>query len=1055
MDWTTLGIAPTKDKKAITAAYRIRLASVNPEDKPEEFKALRAAYEEALRLAEEAEEAPVRDESPVGLWMEQVRNLYQDFPARIQPENWKALLSQDVCVALDQRPLAEEALLKFLMDSFYIPQSVWQVLDDMFSWSARREELYEHYSRDFVDYAIMNGIRYPASLPYELFTPGESAQDCDRYRRLYFQARRAEGAEQGQLLAQLTELSEDHPYGQALCCQFTLENGEPELGRAGLRKLAEEYPREIPLVMDWAIQCAKDEDWVVCEKLTRQVLEQNPEHGQAKRLLADCLGKTHRQEEAKELLFELIYAAGGDQKQIYYLNQAIMELNQSLISRWEAELAQNPEDQKAALELGWCYLQNERADDALAICRRLDPEYEDRYAYHNLYAKTCYYSENFGEALEHVQLLEAVLKTMEPDGTKETAKRLKRMPELLQMEGGCLYALHRPEEGREKFAAALAISPEDPGILTQMAHLLAREKDYEPALEVLTKLTEVQPGSSYGYYLLANTLFELRRDRAAFDAVNRSLELDGSELAVYVLKIRILIRNGVWDGVQELLDFLHKNGITEDLSVLWCEAQQTEFEKKDKAAALARYQAIASRLEAGESLSWASQVYFRITVLLAEDKDARKKEDRDALLEVLDQGLKQDPEDPDCMDYKAWLLKRDNQTEAAIALYHKLEAKPHHSLNVERELAELYYKDLERYADKSLHYYQLLLDHEENDALHFYAGFCCRAMGDLEGAERHFLRERELTPEDVDAYRGLSLIYEAMGRLDEALENAEKAMELKKDAEGNQSRYYFRRIQILRRQGRAIEAVRTVDAVEKRYGYDGAARMVFEIYCQFGMWEEASQHLKSWKKRKTQRESLAWAQIKLDQLMGRYDKARAALSKDGITLTKEDRWNLQLSMDELDGNIAGQFRDWKVRRDELGKFTEHILMNLAQVCWWSGDYDRARDFAQQALEKEDAQLKLFFPDRILWRGRRGLMLAILGREEEARAELEKVQTIPLCENCEYSACKDAGIYAPNIEEVCGRFERAAELYKAGRERWPDDIDFAAGLLRLKRRGIST
>jgi len=55
MSWNILGIEPTKDKQAITAAYRSQLKHVNPEDKPEEFKALRAAYEEALKLAEETE----------------------------------------------------------------------------------------------------------------------------------------------------------------------------------------------------------------------------------------------------------------------------------------------------------------------------------------------------------------------------------------------------------------------------------------------------------------------------------------------------------------------------------------------------------------------------------------------------------------------------------------------------------------------------------------------------------------------------------------------------------------------------------------------------------------------------------------------------------------------------------------------------------------------------------------------------------------------------------------------------------------------------------------
>ena len=188
MNWRLLGIEPTKDKKTITTAYRAQLANTNPEDKPEEFKELRAAYEEALRLAEQVDEEPVKDQSPVGKWMEKIRLLYDDFARRIQRENWEKLLCDDVCVALDTRPLAEEALLTFLMQYFYIPQPVWQILDGTFHWMERREELYESYPRDFVDYAVINGIRYPGNLPYELFTPGINGKDCDEYRKLYYQA---------------------------------------------------------------------------------------------------------------------------------------------------------------------------------------------------------------------------------------------------------------------------------------------------------------------------------------------------------------------------------------------------------------------------------------------------------------------------------------------------------------------------------------------------------------------------------------------------------------------------------------------------------------------------------------------------------------------------------------------------------------------------------------------------------------------------------------------------------------------------------------------------
>ncbi len=48
--WKTLGIAPTSDEAAIKQAYAARIREHRPDRDPEGFRAVRAAYEEALRL---------------------------------------------------------------------------------------------------------------------------------------------------------------------------------------------------------------------------------------------------------------------------------------------------------------------------------------------------------------------------------------------------------------------------------------------------------------------------------------------------------------------------------------------------------------------------------------------------------------------------------------------------------------------------------------------------------------------------------------------------------------------------------------------------------------------------------------------------------------------------------------------------------------------------------------------------------------------------------------------------------------------------------------------
>lgn len=60
--WDIFGIAPTKDKKEIKKAYARLLKQYHPEENPEEFKQIQAAYQQCLHPDQEIESVSYKQE---------------------------------------------------------------------------------------------------------------------------------------------------------------------------------------------------------------------------------------------------------------------------------------------------------------------------------------------------------------------------------------------------------------------------------------------------------------------------------------------------------------------------------------------------------------------------------------------------------------------------------------------------------------------------------------------------------------------------------------------------------------------------------------------------------------------------------------------------------------------------------------------------------------------------------------------------------------------------------------------------------------------------------
>ena len=210
--WTILGIDKTKNKELIKAAYRGKLVGVNPEDNQEGFMALRKAYEEAMYEADKDEEentdAPAEDSLEYEL-----KELYDDFERRINPEEWKKIFDRDEFISLDTAQEYMDKVFVFLMDYSFVPQQVYKVIEEVFAVTDNKDELSERFPAGFINHIIDNA-KYRDPISYYLFD-GEY-DEVDKYIDIYYaldhSIRIRNVEEQARLIGELEAIDLYHPY---------------------------------------------------------------------------------------------------------------------------------------------------------------------------------------------------------------------------------------------------------------------------------------------------------------------------------------------------------------------------------------------------------------------------------------------------------------------------------------------------------------------------------------------------------------------------------------------------------------------------------------------------------------------------------------------------------------------------------------------------------------------------------------------------------------------------------------------------------------------------
>lgn len=1049
MFWEILKIEPTADKKAITSAYRKLLAVTSPEDDQEAFMELRKAYEEALAYAEAHSENRIL--SPVELWQQELGDLYDDFRRRNEVSEWQKLFNNEVCLSLDTRTQCEEILLHFLMDHFFLTHDVWVYFDTQFSWTERQEELYESYPRDFIDYAVMNGIRFSDTLPMKMFIPGRDGDACNVYLKLFLQACRMEG-DQDELMKNLFSLPEQHPYGNALFLARKAEDDDDDEAQQELKQLHEQYPEDIYIAVLLCETYFGRGEYDACLALSKQMQELYPDHERFLRFEAFSLAEKGQNSDAVHIIDKLLGDPGVEVQKKYELNEKRSEINLRIIADLEQKINAETEDE-TRMDLAWAYLENNMFDKTDELLKQVSDDYEDRFNYINLRSYTAMSLGRTEEAAEYLRQLIEVIKEL-PEDTEKNIRRKKRLGEVYSRLGSALYRTDH-EQAMKAYEKAVEVSEKPADALDQLTYVYLSERQYDKAAETAEKMIQVNPAGFRGYMAYAYACFFRHMDREAYNAVDRALDLNGSDLQLYVLKARILLRNDAAEGAEELINFMINSGFEDETSVLFLRGILAEEKDQDPAEAERLYElSLKSAEENNTSESYKSELVYRYLCLKGEHLDAAVKEDREEMLSLTEEGLRSNPEHYGLLDYRAWLLERDRKYDEALKIYLKLAENPNHGYSVDTGIGHIYYQDLMQNADKALKYYSAALEKGGPSYCHFYMGMCFLYMLKLDEAEEQFILLKEKEPDSVDGWFRLSYVYAMRNETEKALAYADKSVEIMRGRKGNQVSYFEHKAALLRRLRRFDEAVEVIREAMRLYDYPYGNRVIFDIYCQAGEYDKAGGHLRDWEKGVLDSELYDCA-ILFHMYRGNFAEASLESRMSAKYLTKDRQFEVKHILSRYYGDYKKEYDElmaWLRYREENNlSDISRIKGALAMCCFRMNDREKAEKYAREAIEEIDRRLALFEPDRLLFTARKTRLLALLNRMEEAEETVRLCRTLPQCQFCPEHSCKDMELFCMEIEEILGNTETVKKMAEMGMERYPNEEEFVIERQMVKKK----
>ena len=1035
--WTSLGIEKTKDIEAINEAYHKKLPLVNPEDKPEEFKALRAEYEEALKYARHEEEKPHGEQTPVERWVSRLDEIYTHIADRCDLEKWKELLSDPLLESLDSRADVLEALLVYLMDHWRMPQEVWQLLDSTFSLKERRNELIEKFPKDFIDDAVINSIDSEPHVRYEHFIP-QNTGDIDPFFNLYFKARNeilSNDLENAKAtLDDLDKTGIVHPFGELLHIRYDFMRAEgtaaPDDVAERAKALYERYPDNTEISGFYAdvLSTRGDNDGAI--EIYDKILEAEPNNNNIRYHKAQSLMETGDYIAAKDLFMELNEAIPFNAS----IRNGMNESNKKAMAQYAEKLRENPDDFRTRYEYAWCLFQNDEEPKAKEIMDIPAPEdIAQRCDYENIHTKLCQSTGDQEGCLKHAAVWRKYVEQLPEGETKEEKRRKNKLGDITLMECIALYDLKRYDEALRKNDEAISLEPEEYRNYHERYLVCTALGDYDEAVRTCEKMVEIKP-VAISYHLLGRAHYMKGNYQESFDSFGRALEID-KDASSYIYRARILIMYDEYDDAKEILDLLRENDIRTD-GMKYCDSLilMEKDSKEDEAKAL--WQEILDADENGEcdcEFMW--EVCNDMVVWML-----RHDAEPDAMLAVIDRGLKFRGDYAPLLMNKGYILdEMQNKHEEGLECYRKVYEKyPHHS-TVCGKMGGIYYFDLHD-IPSALSFYTEQEKRSDGTFCQIMLGNCYSASEQFDESQAHFKAALEMEPDSIRAYSDYAKMLMRRGSYDEALAAAQKRVELS----GGNSPYPGRMVaQIFARMGKCSESANEHIKLYEKYGKADDLESAAEMFLIAGDEDSFFAVLKKYRK---EMGDAYYIQLK-DYCMATGSDRKWLSSVKSISAENSDRFRHIAKYYYLHG-------DYKKALEWIKKYytakPDSIMDRFVHV----GCLRRSGLTEELNTAFEDG-IRVLSSDndphyRPLYLTKKAYLYIAMGMLDEAKKCIDEAFARPLCEFCHHAGCIDGYMALALYYEATGDYNRSAEACLDGQKLSVYDCDMGVILRRLRR-----